>query len=265
MNTSAKHDAWSAGDSYEQYMGRWSRQVAVKYLDWLNAPNNLDWIDVGSGAGALSAAILDQCNPKSVHGIEQSEGFVTHAKSTITDDRAEFSVGDAQNLIIETGSIDVVSSALVLNFVPDKHAALTEMKRVAKPGGIVSFYVWDYPGISVGFMSAFWKAAAKLDDKAEDLKEGKRFPFCTPEGLTELCHKAGLKSVTVKAIDIECVFPTFDDFWHPFTLGAGPAPGYCMSLDEPHREALRGLLKETIGSKGEIVMPARAWAIKSEV
>lgn len=262
MNTSAKHDAWSAGDSYEQYMGRWSRKVAVKYLDWLGAPEGAEWLDVGCGAGALSSTILDMCNPKSVHGVEQSEGFVAHAKATIADGRARFTVGDAQNLDVATGSIDVVASALVLNFVPDKHAALTEMRRVAKPNGIVSFYVWDYPGVSVGFMSAFWKAAAELDEQAEDLKEGKRFPFCTRAGLSDLCHKAGLSSVTVEAIDIDCVFPTFEDFWRPFTLGTGPAPGYCMSLEEPQREALRALLEKSIGMSGEIVMPARAWAVK---
>ena len=263
MNTSAKHDAWSSGDGYEQYMGRWSRKVAVKYLDWLDAPKGADWLDAGCGVGALSATILDKCSPKSVHGIDQSAGFVAHAKSTITDDRARFTVGDVLNLDVETSSIDNVSSALLLNFLPNKNAALTEMRRVAKPGGIVSFYVWDYPGISVGFMSAFWKAAAELDDKAEDLKEGKRFPFCTPEGLSELCYEAGLNSVNVEAIDIDCVFSTFEDFWQPFTLGAGPAPGYCMSLSAPKREALRALLEKNIGMSGEIVMPARAWAVKS--
>jgi len=28
----ARHDAWQAGDSYDQYMGRWSRQVAPEEL-----------------------------------------------------------------------------------------------------------------------------------------------------------------------------------------------------------------------------------------
>ena len=56
------------------------------------------------------------------------------------------------------------------------------MKRVVKPGGLISFYVWDYAGGGMGFMSAFWKAAIALDPKAEELGEGRRFPFCTPMG-----------------------------------------------------------------------------------
>ena len=36
MKDSARHDAWNAGDSYDAYMGRWSREIAVKFLDWIN-------------------------------------------------------------------------------------------------------------------------------------------------------------------------------------------------------------------------------------
>jgi SAM-dependent methyltransferase len=54
--------------------------------------------------------------------------------ATVPDRRAEFRVGDAQALPLETASRDVVVSALVLNFVSDRHKALSEMKRVARAG-----------------------------------------------------------------------------------------------------------------------------------
>ena len=38
MDTDTKFDAWTAGQSYEHYMGRWSRLVAARFLDWLEAP-----------------------------------------------------------------------------------------------------------------------------------------------------------------------------------------------------------------------------------
>ena len=67
MSTAARHDAWQAGDSYEAYMGRWSRLVAPAFLDWLGAPERLDWLDIGCGTGALSAAILARGQPKKSH------------------------------------------------------------------------------------------------------------------------------------------------------------------------------------------------------
>ena len=156
-------------------------------------------------------------------------------------------------------------SALVLNFVPDKPKALAEMKRVARPGGTVAFYVWDYPGGGVEFMRAFWTAAASLDPNARDLTEDKRFPFCTADGLTALSKAAGLSSVDCMPIEVPTVFKAFDDYWRPFTLGAGPAPGYCMSLDADARERLKEKLEADLPHRtdGTIPMKARAWAIKA--
>ena len=101
-------------------------------------------------------------------------------------------MGDAQAISLETASCDAVVSALMLNFVPDKLKALMEMKRVARAGATVGFYVWDYPGQGVEFMHAFWDAAAALDSVALELAEDKRFSFCTPDGLGELMSRAAL-------------------------------------------------------------------------
>jgi ubiquinone/menaquinone biosynthesis C-methylase UbiE len=40
------------GEAYERLMGRWSRLVGEAFLDWLDAPKNLSWLDVGCGTGA---------------------------------------------------------------------------------------------------------------------------------------------------------------------------------------------------------------------
>ena len=114
MTIDAEHDAWNAGDSYDAYMGRWSRKMAARFLDWLGAKDNLDWLDVGCGTGALSSTILSKCNPRSLIGIEQSDGFVATAQRNVSDARAIFEVGDAQALPLGDHSKDIVTSALVL-------------------------------------------------------------------------------------------------------------------------------------------------------
>jgi len=265
MNVSAKHDAWKAGQSYDKYMGRWSRMVASKFLDWLDAPDAADWLEVGCGTGALTSAILQRSSPNSILATDASDAFVGHAGEMISDPRVRFRVAVAQDLPAEDHSVDIVTSALVLNFIPDRLAGLAEMKRVLRPDGLLSFYVWDYPGGGVGFIDAFWKAAACLDPKAVELDEGTRFPFCTAEGMAELCIEAELVETVVASIEIATEFPDFEAFWQPFTLGAGPAPGYCMSLPEDQRDALKALLSEQLVQAGPIKLAARAWAIKSRV
>jgi SAM-dependent methyltransferase len=267
MAGTARHDAWSAGDSYDRYMGRWSRQIAPRFLDWLNAPTGQDWLEVGCGTGALSAEILARTSPRRLLAIDPSAGFIDTARANVPDQRIEFRVGDAQALPAEADSFDVIASALALNFVPDRLKALGEMRRVARQGGLIGFYVWDYPGGGIEFMRAFWTAATQLDTSAADLTEDKRFPFCTLEGLTSTVRDAGLDVLDRTAIEVATVFRDFDDYWQPFTLGAGPAPGYCMSLDPERRERLRQKLHDTLPRQrdGSIRLNARAWAIMARV
>ena len=262
MASDSKFDAWSAGQSYDHYMGRWSQMIAAKYLDWLKPSSDSDWLEIGCGTGALSKEILANCQPKSLFAIEPSEGFVTHAREIVSDARARFEVGGAEQIPLAADQIDVTTSALVLNFVPDKVAALNEMKRVTRPGGTISFYVWDYPSGGIGFIDEFWKAAAQVDEEAAELDEGKRFPFCTSDELSKLCKKAGFENPQVEALEIDTEFATFDDFLHPFTLGAGPAPGYYVSLDQAHRDRLSNQLRQNVGSDEPVKLVARAWAVK---
>lgn len=266
MAEASRHDAWQAGESYDAYMGRWSRKIAPLFLGWLDAAGGLDWLDVGCGTGALTASILAQCKPASVLSIDPSEGFLARARENAPGGRAKFQLGDAQALPVETAGRDVVVSGLMLNFVPDKTAALAEMKRAARLGGTIGLYVWDYPGGGVEFMRAFWDAAAALDPGAADLAENKRFPYCTPDGLAELAKSAGFGPVECIALETPTLFKDFDDYWHPFTLGQGPAPGYCAKLDPAARQRLKEKLMVAlpIQADGSIALKARAWALKSK-
>jgi SAM-dependent methyltransferase len=265
MAEAARHDAWSAGESYDMFMGRWSRRIAPLFLDWLAPPVDKDWLEIGCGTGALSAAVLQRANPRSLISIDPSQGFVENARKNVGDRRVEFRVGDAQNLDIAAGSRDVVVSALVLNFIPDKAKALAEMKRVLRTNGMLALYVWDYPGGGQEFIRAFWRAATALDPAAAKFNEGQRFPFCTPDGLRSLVQEAGFSAIETTALETPTVFRDFDDYWKPFTLGTGPAPGYCVKLAPESRERLRARLERELPrqSDGSIAMKARAWAVKA--
>jgi SAM-dependent methyltransferase len=261
----ARHDEWHASDNYDAYMGRWSREVAPRFLRWLDVPPGRDWLEVGCGTGALSAAVLARCAPRTLLSIDASNAFIATASIRLPDARAAFRVGDAQALPAADGSCDAVVSGLVLNFVPDRIRAVAEMRRVVRPGGLVGFYVWDYAGGGMQFMRAFWRAAVALDPDAADLSEGKRFPFCTPDGLVDLTKRGGFGEVELIPIEVPTVFRDFDDFWQPFTLGTGPAPGYCMALAPAARQRLKEKLRIKLApnADGPISLTARAWALKA--
>ena len=258
-----KSDIWAIAEAYEPYVGRWSRLVAREFLGWLAMPPGSDWLDVGCGTGALTQTILQQAQPAAVTGIDQSEGFVAYARDHIQDSRASFRVGDAMALPFDDEMFDAVVSGLVLNFIPRQDVALAEIVRVARPGGLVAVYVWDYAD-KMQMMRFFWEAAAELDQAAADKVESLRFPICKPGPLTELFKSAGLTGVEVRAIDANTHFRDFDDFWLPFLGGQGPAPAYTMSLTEEKRTALRERIRSNlpIAPDGSIPLIGRAWAVR---
>src|SRR5689334_19779854 len=107
-------DAWTSGDAYEPYVGRWSRLVATEFVRRLALPPGLRWVDVGCGTGALTATILRDAAPSSVVGVDPSEAFLGYAAAHVPG--ATFLAGDATALPVDDA--DVVVSGLSLNFVP---------------------------------------------------------------------------------------------------------------------------------------------------
>ncbi len=262
----AQHDAWTDGEAYERYVGRWSRPVAREFLAWLKVPAGCSWLDVGCGAGALTKAILEDAHPEHVLGVEPAESFLANARARIRDDRAAFARGSGGDIPAASATFDAVVSGLVLNFIADLEDALAEMRRVGKVGGTLAAYVWDYAE-GAQFIRAFWAAALELDPSATAFDEGRRFPLCQPEPLKNAFERAGLVEVAVRAIVTPTRFKNFDDYWLPFTAGVGPAPGYVASLGEAERKRLREQLRSTLPVAEDASIPlfARAWAVRGTV
>jgi trans-aconitate methyltransferase len=259
-------EAWDSAHAYERYVGRWSRTVAIEFLRWLSPPLGLAWADVGCGTGALASTILEACAPSSIHGIDSSDGFVSRARVRIADPRARFETGDATHLPWESAVRDVTVSGLVLNFVPDHESMTREMARVTRSGGRVAAYVWDYAG-GMQMMRHFWDAAIAVSPHDGKLDQAERFPLCQPGPLQTLFERAGLKSVTVRAIDVPTVFQDFDDYWQPFLGRTGAAPTYLASVGDEVRERIRLCLRSRLTSMagGPIELTARAWAVQGVV
>lgn len=262
----ARPERWASGDAYEPFIGRWSRLVAERFVDVLDPVPGRRWLDVGCGTGAVARLILDEAEPEAVRGVDPSDAFVTHARRSVQDPRVEFLVGDARSIEEPDASFDYVVSGLVVNFLPDPDAAVAEMKRVARPGGQVACYVWDYAA-GMQMLRSFWDAAREVDPGAVDLDEGVRFELCQPGPLGQLWRDGGLVDVSVRSIEVPTVFSDFDDYWQPFLGGQGPAPTYIVSLDEQVRRRIEQLLRERLpqDDEGRISMTARAWTVVGRV
>lgn len=256
-------EKWASGEAYEQFMGKWSAEVASLFLDGLQPVGNVSWLDVGCGTGALVRVIASRIPSAMIVGVDLSLDFVQYAHRQTRN--AQFVNASAVSLPVHAAAFDYVVSGLALNFVPHPEQALREFVRVLKPGGIAAAYLWDYAE-KMEFLRYFWDAASALNPAAKSLHEGHRFPLCRPDPLKALWQDAGLTNIVVHPLDVVTVFEDFDAYWQPFTLGNFPAPQYAASLDDTSRAALRDRLRSSvpIEQDGSIHLTARAWAVSGE-
>jgi len=262
----AEAKMFSMSEGYERFMGRWSRLLAPVYVGFAGVKSADRVLDVGTGTGALAFAVESAVPAAEIVGVDPSDGFIGYAKKNSKAGRARFEVGDAQALRFADASFDQTMSLLVMNFIPDHGKAIGEMRRVTRPGGVVSSCVWDY-NAGMEMLRFFWDEAVAFDPAVESRDE--RHMKLSREGqLGELWKKAGLVNVQEKPLIIEQRYTSFDDYWGSFLKGAGPGGAYVVSLSEDRRQQLESRMrKRLLGDRtdGSFVLKARAWCARGEV
>jgi SAM-dependent methyltransferase len=247
-------------------MGRWSRKVASELVRFAGVRDGDSVLDVGSGTGALAAAVGMAAPSSRIVGIDPVAPYVAFAQTQYGTALITFEVGDAQEMRFASSAFERTLSPLVLNFIPDARKALREMRRVTKPKGTIAAAVWDY-GDGMEMLRVFWDEAVTLHPSSS-VKDERNMPFCRRGELALTWGELGLEDVVEDALTIETRFASFADFWTPFLEKQGPAGAYTSSLPAPDREALRSCLRRRLlgaGADGKIAMHARAWAVRGTV
>ncbi len=106
-------------------------------------------LDVGCGPGTITAGLADRVPRGHVTGIEPLAEVAEDARAVIGG-RAnlEFATGDVYALGFPDASFDVVYAHQVLQHLADPAAALREMRRVTRPGGVIAARDGDYGGMT---------------------------------------------------------------------------------------------------------------------
>ncbi len=247
-------------------MGKWSRQIARLFLEWLSPAPHSDWLELGCGTGALTHTICELSQPAFIAACDPSPEFISYARNSGSGCAATFITANSESLPDREDGFDYAVSGLVLNFLPAPLHSLRSMKESLHMGGVLAAYVWDYQD-GMELLRAFWEEAIVLDPAAAHLAERHQFPISRPGPLAELFHQAGLVSISLVPLEIAMVFDDFDGYWSPFLGGAGPAPAYVHTLSPNARSQLKVRLKlrHPPLPDGSIRIPARAFAIRGIV
>ncbi len=174
---------------------RWrtAENSAGYLLDELQAGRSL--LDVGCGPGNLTADLARLVAPGRVVGIDASPDVIAQATAQYGAlANVEFRVADLYTLPFADDSFDVVHAHQVLQHVADPVAALVEMRRVAKAGGVVAARDGDYSSF------AWYPADPLLDRWLEVYGQVARANAGEPDGgryLKAWAHAAGLGDLTL--------------------------------------------------------------------
>jgi len=239
-------------DAYARFMGRYSQPLADQLTSLVGTTAGQRALDVGCGAGALTAALVDRLGATAVCAIDPSAAFVAATRARLPG--VDVRLGAAEALPFDDASFDRVLACLVVHFMADPRQGLREMSRVAAPGGVVAASVWDHAG-GHGPLAVFWESVRALDPDAPDeshlagVREG---------DLSLLFMAAGMGGAVSTSLRVEVAHADFDAWWDPFTLGVGPAGDYVAGLVPARRDELRERCRAALPA-GAFSTSALAW------
>lgn len=194
-------------------------------------------LDVGCGTGAAARAAAAVVGPSGhVTGVDVNPGMIDVARSLppVAAAPIDWRVADATALPLQGRSVDVVLCAQTLQFLPDKEQALSEIRRVLKPGARLALSLWcdleenPYFHVLTGTISRHLGAqtAAGL---------GAAFALTATDQIHDLLRRAGFGPLTMAVTRLNLHLPPAVEFI-PRHIGATPMAAGFSRAPEPLRQ-----------------------------
>lgn len=244
-----------AAEAYDAYMGAWSIPLSSQLADLALVRPGDRVVDVGCGPGSLTGELVARLGADAVAAADPSEPFVAAARARYPG--VDVRLASAEDLPYPDGAFDVVLAQLVVHFMTDPVGGIREMARVTRPGGRVAACVWDFAG-GRGPLGPFWAVAHEV---VADLVDESGLAGARQGHLVELFTAAGLRDVVEAELRVQRAYPSFEEWWQPFTRGVGPGGAFVAGLDPDDvvelRERCRAALPE-----GAFTLSAVAWAAR---
>jgi demethylmenaquinone methyltransferase/2-methoxy-6-polyprenyl-1,4-benzoquinol methylase len=174
----------------------WTEAMRDEALDRLELSAGDDVLDVGCGTGFATEGLLERVD--AVFGLDQSEHQLAKARARFAgDDRVTFARGDAERLPFRRDSFDVVWSSGSIEYWPNPVAALSEFRRVTRPGGRVLVVGPDAPESRV--LRAVADAIMLFYDEAEADRMFAEAGFADVEHAVQQARPGSPRAITTVA------------------------------------------------------------------
>jgi ubiquinone/menaquinone biosynthesis C-methylase UbiE len=162
-------------------------------------------------------------------------------------DNVEHRVMDAERMDLDDDSVDGVLCRWGYMLMADPATALSETRRVLRPGGRLSLSVWAAPERNP-WASIPGKALMEHTGAPPPNPEDPGiFAMADPERVHSLLRDAGFAEPRLEEVEVRFRFDDFDDYWRFLIELAGAIALVLKAMPEEEREAVRGLVAPTTG------------------
>ena len=101
-------------------------------------------LEVAAGTGVVTRALASVLPERvAIVATDLNQPMLDQASALGTTRPVEWRQADAMRLPFQDGTFDAVVCQFGVMFFPDKTQALSEARRVLRPGGVLVFNVWD--------------------------------------------------------------------------------------------------------------------------
>jgi SAM-dependent methyltransferase len=239
-------------DGYDAFMGRFSEHLPDQMIALAEVAPGERALDVGCGPGALTGPLATLLGPASVVAVDPTPAFVAAAQQRFPG--VEVLESSAENLPFADDAFDVALAQLVVHFMADPLAGLTEMTRVTRPGGRVVACVWDHQ--SRGPLSTF---VGVLDVVAPYERRDPPAAGTTPGNLEKLFALAGLHEIQGAEMSSTVTFSTFEEWLAPYRLKMGSLATRLEALTASQWRELEDLCRQELPTE-PFQVTGTAWA-----
>jgi ubiquinone/menaquinone biosynthesis C-methylase UbiE len=206
--------------SYSRWWAPVAHPAALQLLDRLAQISaiaeggRVDLLDLGTGTGLLAMESVLRWPKLRAIGLDPSPAMLEIARRTAAGRpvgerrRLQWIEGSADFLPFPDGSFDVTVSSFVFQFLPDRHAALKEVRRTLRPGGVLAFVTWK-GGHSEEFLpdETFLEVLRDFghDWADEGPSPASRLP-ASPSAAAQQARRAGFRNVVGRQVWLEYQF-----------------------------------------------------------
>jgi SAM-dependent methyltransferase len=190
-------------------------------------------LDLACGTGVATRYAAGMCLPNGrVVGIDIDSGMVEIAKAATLKVGAvvDFRCAPADDLPLDSASVDVALCLQGLQFFPDRVKAFAELHRVVKPDGKLVATTWSF----IESCKGYWAMVSALEARGIDAGPARKpFSLSDPEVLREHAERAGFRYVRVRTDKRLADFASAESFVAAVARGAPSSRHALVKVPQP--------------------------------